>query len=98
MKYGWIITEDKINTETGTKTRVGTLGPRNIAEDLAERLKKGEGVKFRMKDDDGEIYYIGNFLGDEDSEDGFAPLDDFGQPDAGCTSIEYYKNEKWQVL
>ena len=97
--YGWIITKDNVtNGIEGLKTRVGMLGPRDLSEEMSDRLKNGEGAKFRMKDDDGNIYYYGRLVGDEDSEDGFGPLDDLGRPDAGATSIEYYKNGKWEVL
>jgi hypothetical protein len=49
-----------------------------------------------MYDDDGKLYYAGTIWGDYD---GFEPLDDFGMPNAGCTSIEY-KNDAgtWEVL
>jgi hypothetical protein len=92
--YGWIITEDKL-TVPG---RVGVIGPSTISDKTKAKLIAGEGSKFRMKDDDGEVYYVGRLVGDADSEEGFCPLDDFGTPDAGCTSIEYLKNGKWEVL
>lgn len=100
--YGWIITEDKINDprdEMDCKPRVGVSGPGNISNEMLAKLKAGEGFAFRMKDDDGEIYYEGRFLGDEKSEDAFGPLDDFGMPDAGCTSIEYRNAQGgWETL
>ena len=51
---------------------------------------------FRMKDDDRELYYSG--LSSCDSS--FAPLDDFGGPDSGCTIIEYKnpKTQAWEIL
>ena len=58
----------------------------------------GEGHKFRMYDDDGELYYTGLFIGDADSEDGFKPLDDFGEGNAGCTRIDYFEKGKWVTL
>ena len=39
-----------------------------------------------MKDDDGETYYEGEIYGDFT---GFEPLDNYGMPNAGCTSIWY---------
>jgi len=82
----WIITEDKINNgaDVGKKSTFG-------------EPKKSEAVKFRMKDDDGEVYYHG-LCDDSETEDAFEPLDDFGMPNAGCTSIEYFENGKWSVL
>ena len=52
--------------------------------------------KFRLKDD-GQVYYEG-LCNDNNSQDAFAPLDDFGMPNAGCTSIEYFNNGSWEVL
>jgi hypothetical protein len=48
-----------------------------------------------MKDDDGDVYYLGKCS----HRDVFAPLDNFGAPNAGCTSIEY-KNDAgvWETL
>ncbi len=51
--------------------------------------------EFKMYDDDGELYYEGktnyNYT--------FAPLDDFGMPNAGCTDIKYiYDGNKWKSL
>jgi len=54
--------------------------------------------KFRLKDDDGEIYAYG-CSDDCNSEKAFAPLDRYAD-DYGCTSIEYYNKDtyKWEVL
>ena len=49
---------------------------------------KGGKNKFRLKDDDSEIYYYG--VSDDDSD--FMPLD-WAMPRFGCTIIEY-RNEK----
>ena len=43
---------------------------------------------FYMYDGDGERYYAGYHVG----EDPFEPLDCFGTPNAGCTSI-HMKNK-----
>ena len=89
--YGWIISADQINSLLGLKTEVGVCCPRNIAPEIRERLKAGQGEEFRMRDDDGAVYYEGRIICDPDSdpESAFRPLDDFGMPNAGCTSIEY---------
>lgn len=91
-KYGWIIDKDIISFGDHT----GTTGPRNISPEHQEMLKNGGGKKFKMYDDDGELYYEGRIVG-EYSE--FEPLDDFGMPNAGCTDIQY-KNEKgeWESV
>jgi len=68
-----------------------------IDKDIIDRnhINSGKGEKFRMFDDDMNLYYEGRITG---GYDGFEPLDDFGQPNAGCTSIEYLKNGKWEQL
>lgn len=53
--------------------------------------------KFRMLDDDGEVYYEGE-SDDSDSEEAFAPLDDYGMPNVGCTSIQFWEKGKWETL
>lgn len=80
-KFGWIITEDVID-----KQAVGKVGPRSATASREDILFNGQ--KFRMKDDDGNIYYYGKFLMNQ-SCSGFEPLDNFGAPFSGCTSIEY---------
>lgn len=52
---------------------------------------------FRLKDDDGEIYFHG-ISDDADSEKAFTPLDTIGAS-YGCTMIEY-KNAQgaWEML
>jgi hypothetical protein len=91
-EYNWIITDDYIDNGI----EVGVTGPRNKS-----RNTENEG-EFRMLDDDGELYYRGKIWGDYD---GFEPLDDFGMPNAGCTTIEYKSRPSatggrpiWEVL
>ena len=59
-------------------------------------IKDGFTEKFKMFDDDGELYYSGYAKPDAD----FDPLDDFGTPNAGCTEIQYYNNKtkKYETL
>lgn len=84
----WTITKDLI--DDGKK--VGTSSC-NFDEAQAALLKH----RFRLFDDDGEIYYEG--LSDDcESEQAFAPLDDFGQGYAGCTEIDYFANGVWRQL
>jgi len=94
MSYGWMITVDHISG--GDET--GVRGPCSIDAETLERLQKGEGHKFRMYDDDDELYYDGLFIGDASSEDGFIPLDDFGTPNAGATRIDYLEDGRWVTL
>jgi hypothetical protein len=53
----WIITKDLFDTDQGTE--VGVFGPRGVSETAVASLKAGDGFKFRMLDDDGEVYYHG---------------------------------------
>lgn len=110
----WIITKDKIadkNEPEGTNLNAkGLMGPGCITENDKKRLLAGEGKRFRMLDDDGEIYYYGRWLEKDDCtevyEEGMfggdsecAPFDDFGRPNAGCTQLEYAEghDEKGKV-
>lgn len=87
----FIITKDKIESDA-----VNLTGPRNASDADVARLKAGEGTRFRMLDDDGEIYYYGRWLEEDDidedtygGEPEFSPLDCFGTPNAGCTELQY---------
>lgn len=90
----WHITEDKIDNghEVGNfwsnwRDGVNTL----------EKCQKACKFKFRLLDDDGQVYYEG-YSNDKDSEKAFMPLDNFGMPNAGCTEIQYWENGKWETL
>jgi len=48
-------------------------------------------MRFRMYDDDRVLYYEGYLVGD----DWFAPLDDFGGPNAGCAGIKVLEDGQW---
>ncbi len=79
----WVITVDHISD--GADAGVGS-----------KQYKKGMPLlhKFRMYDDDGELYYEGL----SSVKDVFQPLDDFGTPNAGCTEIKYLTDGKWETL
>lgn len=51
-------------------------------------------IRFRMLDDDNEIYYEGRCTPATE----FEPLDDFGRANAGCTSIQYREDGMWVDL
>lgn len=85
--YAWVIDTDLIDGRD-----VETCGPRDASPVLLAQLRAGvRGERFRMLDDDGEVCYLGRALWFEsaDAEVDFAPLVDFGAPNAGCTMIEY---------
>jgi len=96
----WIITQSWITDEAfGMPTEVEVIGPRAISDADVALLKKGEGQSFRMYDDDGVLYYEGATLDGIDGEDAFGPLDNYGEPNAGCTEIKYYTHDKeWVTL
>jgi hypothetical protein len=92
--YAWVITKDCIDCDL-----VGTIGPSTCPEELAaeggKAIRQHENAdKFRLLDDDGEIYCYGYFLDyaspdDEDQPSGFEPLDDFGTASLGAVTIQY---------
>ena len=84
----WTITNDLV--DDGKK--VGTASV-NYDEAKAALLKH----RFRLLDDDGEIYYEG-LSDDSDSQRAFAPLDDFGKGYAGCTEIHFFTDGVWRQL
>lgn len=92
--YGWIITQDHI-ASNANESDVGTIGPRNVSDEMMDRLKNGEGKRFRLYDDDRELYYEGRYIG-EIGWDG-DPLTDFGMPNAGCTYMMEYQDGKWEI-
>lgn len=93
--YGWLITHDYLEgPQHGCE---GVWGPNQTP--FSRDDIKHHGRPFLLKDGDGEILYQGLFLGDASSEEGFGPLDDFGEPNAGCTVIEYRNSSgKWEQL
>jgi len=80
----WIIDSSPIDNEEKTE---GVMSP-NYTPD--QKLAH----KFRLLDDDGEVYYKGR----SSDNSSFAPLDDYGMPNAGCTEIQYLNHGKWETL
>ena len=83
----WYITID--NVDDGN-----AIGQWNGEEETIAECKENCSYAFRMKDDDGEVYYHGK----SSDNSSFAPLDDFGTPNAGCTTIEYWSKGTWETL
>lgn len=84
---------------------INLIGPRNASAKDEARLKAGEGIKFRLKDDDGNIYYYGRRLEESDADEDYygenelAPLDCFGAPNAGAVTQEEKNSEgKWESI
>jgi hypothetical protein len=103
VRHGWVITQDHIFDPAFDKTSgVGVSGPSDSPFSPEEIQQKG--TRFRLLDGDGELYYEGVFYAAEDEEDGeadFAPLNDYGLPNAGCTDIQFWhpgKGGGWRIL
>jgi hypothetical protein len=92
--YNWTITKDIIGNGDDDATR----GPGSCNMSKKEIVAHPDGQRFRMRDDDNELYYEGILVGGN----GFEPLDDFGTPNAGCTSIEFWEKKngayRWCIL
>ena len=91
----WTITKDHIadpDARPGTNSNaVGIVGPRAARLTAQQIIEHPDAKRFRMLDDDGEINYEGYIVGSDE----LAPLDDFGEPNAGCTSIQVQENGAW---
>ena len=91
----WYITKDWADDGDAVGQWNGHFSPESLTKrnglDICKKLCNH---KFRMYDDDGELYYEG-FSNDSSS---FQPLDDFGMPNAGCTEIKYLEKGKWETL
>lgn len=95
--YGWIITKDLtgvFDSGHGDGPSVGTTGPHGCNEGRSVLLRgvasgatpfPASAHRFKIYADDGEHYYSGVIVG---SYTGLEPLDDFGTPNAGATSIK----------
>jgi len=95
-KKGWIVNKDYTEVYDGkTYSEVSITGPSGCELTEKELLK---GHAFRMFDVDNVLYYSGFFVGDKTSEDAFMPLENYGTPNAGCTSIQYKEGRKWKTL
>lgn len=76
-----------------------------ISPSLVTYVLSGGGFRFRLYDDDDFLYYEGRIaispdapLDDYGATELFSPLDCFGESYAGCTSIKFLKNGKWEGL
>jgi hypothetical protein len=91
----FVITTDYIAdpaAKPGTNANaVGVVGPRTCKFTADQIATHPNARRFRMRDDDGELYYEGVYVPTPGSDE-FEPLDAFGGPNAGCTAIEYWEN------
>ena len=99
MNYEWTITKDHLAAGLGMDSEVGKVGPSRATRTCAQIEHDPKARSFRMLDDDREVYYTGRIVADEGSEGDFGPLDDFGTPNAGCTTIQYRNAQgEWEDL
>lgn len=74
----------------------GVSGPSDAPDHLLAALNRGEGVTFKMYDDDNIHYYTGKIVADGDVRDyANRPLIDFGTPNAGAVFIRYPHHPEW---
>lgn len=106
----WVVTKDLISNEKeGDTSNIGkgqtfedyerrTFFRIWIHEDLATDAIQ-DAVRFRLKDDDGEIYYEGLMRADtiycEDEDIGCGPLN-WAKNDSGCTEMEINQSDRWE--
>lgn len=92
--YTWCITADLIDGTNGGAEggAVGRSGPPDAPHVFHDVVIEGEA--FRLVGMDGTVYYRGYILGEYR---GLEPLDEFGQPYAGCSGIEYLRGENWEA-
>jgi len=90
----WAITKDHAadpDDPPGTNgNAVGLVGPHDATLTAEQIVNHPDAKPFRMYDADGILYYEGFLIGDE-----CAPLDDFGEPNAGCTRIDVNEEGRW---
>ena len=81
----WIIDIDHIGDPTAKpctlQNAVGLMGPNSYSGNGSELTHR-----FRLVDDDGVVYYEGRSGNSYD----FGPLEDFGGPNAGATTVQYW--------
>lgn len=99
--YAWVITRDHLYEDSvkdgdlSMDDESGTAGPHGATDaQIAQVLKSG--FVFMIYDDDDILYYTGKFLDFTLKEDNvmhsdwlMAPLDDYGEPNAGAVTIKY---------
>jgi hypothetical protein len=98
--YVWVIDFDHSCNPYDERSAMGVSGPRSADVNRRDRMRQDMrlGEQFRMRDGDGELVYAGRIdfgAAHRRTWNWFAPLDQFGKRNAGCTSIEYFEDGKW---
>jgi len=94
----WKIEKDHIGEEginrVGTSGEIINIGL-SIAPEMVDLPEKGLPlIKFRLYDDDGELYYEGVLHDDNECLNQQAALT-YGMIDAGCTTIKVKRGRVW---
>lgn len=84
-KFGWVVDKEYDFGESKVGIDTEVMGPRNATATKEEIV--AQGIHFKMYDDDGNLYYSGYVLADDDHNE-FMPLDHYGAPNAGCTYMK----------
>lgn len=92
-KYDWLITRGIFE-----QSLFGIQGPEFGGLSARQIKKHKKGKRFRVLDDDDEVYYEGITVEHDNSCTGFEPLEDYGSPSLGATAIEYWENGSWVRL
>jgi hypothetical protein len=96
----WIITKDFTDFTDENEGKTNNLYCTYTAVEIKSKgfdVSKPLTEHFLIYDDDGNLYYEGN-SDDSESEAAFAPLDDYGMPNAGATEIRYNRNGVFESL
>jgi len=86
--WGWIIDRDYITPKGEECYRVGKKTNDYFEQDQSKR------IRFRCLDDDGNVYY-GGWLIDNDDCDAQDSILDFTMNDAGCVEVQVKRNGEW---
>lgn len=87
----WIITKDNFSPRIGDPENAAGTKSADFDKDWWEEQPLESHQLFKMYDDDGGMMCEGIFIPspNEVSEEGFGPLDEFGEGYYGCTEIHY---------
>lgn len=98
----WEITKDLLEGTDSPHSRVGYSEEHERIPVMAAVIgmqsellpNTGERIPFRLKDDDGEVYYEGMLHDDNECRNQLS-AQKWGEDDAGCTMIEVKRDGKW---
>jgi len=96
--YAWILTIDHLTKAVGAPgSFAGTYGPRDCPLERDQIATHPKGRRFRLLDDDREVYCEGVLVDLDGKCTGFEPQDDYGEGGLGTTIIQYWENG-WKDL